>query len=71
MKKHASFYRGIAVGIALVAILDLSIVHLVLEAHRSFSHPSVEIVEPIVIIVALVTFIYLARIEYKRKTKGV
>jgi len=65
MKRHPSFFRGIFVGIALIIIIDLPLIHWLFGWHRAFSHPSVDILEPMGFVLAIVVLIFILRREYQ------
>lgn len=66
MGNHTKFYRGIFYGFALVALIDLPIIHMLIQHHRLYQHWSVNIVEPLLSIIALIVLIYIHRLEFKK-----
>jgi len=65
IKKHSAFIRGILVGVSMVAVLDIPIVHWLIGAHRAYDHPSVDIFEPTIVMLAVFILIYNFYLEYK------
>lgn len=66
-KKHSSFFRGVLAGIALVAFVDILFFHLLLGSHRIYYRSSVDIVEPLIVIIALIVFLIIVKKELKRE----
>ncbi len=67
MKTHKPFLRGIFAGIAILGIFDLLIVHWIFKSHRIYNHPSVDIAEPILFIIAIIISGIMFYLEYKKR----
>lgn len=65
--KSKSFVRGIIAGIAIVLVIDFPVVHWILGWHRTYNSSSVEIVEPIIFVLALVVLVKIIYDEYRKK----
>lgn len=63
--KHKPFFRGIIAGISLLGFLDILLVHWILKSHRIYNHPSVEIAEPLLFVLAIIIGIIFFYKEYK------
>lgn len=67
MKNHKKFYLGIIFGIAIIALIDFPIVHMLIRHHRLYEHWSVNIVEALLSVIALIVLIYIHRLEFKKQ----
>lgn len=65
--KNKSFVRGIIAGIAIIVVIDFPVVHWILGWHRTFNGPSVDIVEPILFVLAIIVLAKMVYDEYCKK----
>ena len=66
MINHSAFWRGFIIGVAFIGAVDLTFVHIIFKYHRIYPHPSVNYIEPILVLITIIIGYIVYKKEYNK-----